>query len=183
MSSDNDRNILLSTIKLLPNAVDLHVYNKNKQAFKMEELVMSKDKTVLVQTAEEISTAVQESLKLDSLRMAKSKESDAATELEPEVKLASPNAGDNHPCFTKEHASILADMLKSGKNTDAIDYLAKFTDEANTTEEIQQTALSKPLENTSDEKILVEQKAQKEELKMSVLSQISKLTDILQKLP
>lgn len=177
MSSDNDRNILLSTIKLLPNAVDLRVYNKNKQAFRMEELVMSKDKTVLVQTAEEISNAVQESLKLS-----KNKETETnTTEPKPETKLSEPDAVNDHPRFTKEHAAILCDMLKNGKNNDAIDYLKKFTDEAIATEEIQQTALSdnKP----TDEKHLEDEKTKKEELKMSVLSQISKLTDILHKLP
>ncbi len=181
MSSDNDRNILLSTIKLLPNAVDLRVYNKNKQAFRMEELVMSKDKTVLVQTAEEISNAVQESLKLS-----KNKESEAnTTEVKPETKLSEPDAGHDRQHFTKEHAAILCDMLKNGKNNDAIDYLKKFTDEAIATEEIQQTALSdnKPESKPTDEKHLEDEKTKKEELKMSVLSQISKLTDILHKLP
>lgn len=181
MSSDNDRNILLSTIKLLPNAVDLRVYNKNKQAFRMEELVMSKDKTVLVQTAEEISNAVQESLKLS-----KNKEAEAnITEPKPETKLSEPDAGHDTPHFTKEHAAILCDMLKNGKNNDAIDYLKKFTDEAIATEEIQQTALSetKPADKPTDEKRLEDEKIKKEELKMSVLSQISKLTDILHKLP
>ncbi len=181
MSSDNDRNILLSTIKLLPNAVDLRVYNKNKQAFRMEELVMSKDKTVLVQTAEEISNAVQESLKLS-----KNKEAEANTaEPKPETKLSEPDTASDRPHFTKEHAAILCDMLKNGKNNDAIDYLKKFTDEAIATEEIQQTALSdnKPTDKPTDEKHLEDEKSKKEDLKLSVLSQISKLTDILQKLP
>lgn len=181
MSSDNDRNILLSTIKQLPNAIDLRVYNKNKQAFRMEELVMSKDKTVLVQTAEEISNAVQESLKLS-----KNKESEVSTtEPKPETKLSEPDVGHDRPHFTKEHAAILCDMLKNGKNNDAIDYLKKFTDEAIATEEIQQTALSdnKPTDQPTDDKKLEEEKTKKEELKMSVLSQISKLTDILHKLP
>lgn len=185
MSSDNDRNILLSTIKLLPNAVDLRVYNKNKQAFRMEELVMSKDKTVLVQTAEEISNAVQESLKLS-----KNKEAETNTaEPKPETKLSEPDASHDLPHFTKEHAAILCDMLKNGKNNDAIDYLKKFTDEAIATEEIQQTALSDsslretPTDKPTDDKKLEDEKAKKEELKMSVLSQISKLTDILHKLP
>lgn len=180
MSTDNDRNILLSTIKLLPNAVDLRVYNKNKQAFRMEELVMSKDKTVLVQTAEEISNAVQESLKLS-----KNKGPEANTpEPKPENKLSEPDTGNDLPHFTKEHAAILCDMLKNSRNNDAIGYLNKFTDEAIATEEIQQTALSNTsTDKTTDEKNLEGEKIKKEELKMSVLSQISKLTDILHKLP
>lgn len=181
MSTDNDRNILLSTIKQLPNAIDLRIYNKNKQAFKMEELLMSKDKTVLVQTAEEISNAVQESLKLS-----KNKETEhSPVEPKPENKLSETNnEPDDHPQFTKEHAAILCDMLKSGKNNDAIDYLNKFTDEAATNEEIQQTALSKTsTDKPTDEKNLEGEKVKQEELKMSVLSQISKLTDLLHKLP
>ncbi|MCE3267818.1 MAG: hypothetical protein K0R49_70 [Burkholderiales bacterium] len=180
MSSDNDRNILLSTIKALPNAIDLRVYNRNKQAFKMEELVMSKDKTVLVQTAEEISNAVQESLKLS-----KNKDNDANHEPKPEPQLSKPEGdpGNDNPQFTKEHAAILSDMLKNGKNNDAIDYLNKFKDEANANEEIQQTALSANSAKPVDEQQLENEKVKQEELKMSVLSQISKLTDILQKLP
>lgn len=178
MSSDNDRNILLSTIKLLPNAIDLRIYNKNKQAFKMGELVMSQDKTVLVQTAEEISNAVQENLKL-----AKSKEANTNMNV-PEIQLSKPDAKkEDHPTLNQEHVAIIRDMLKNGKNNEAIDYLNKFTDEAIATEEIQQTALSNTVDKTSDEKQLEEEKRKKEELKMSVLSQISKLTDILQKLP
>ncbi|MBP9741939.1 MAG: hypothetical protein KBD37_01125 [Burkholderiales bacterium] len=191
MSSDNDRNILLSTIKQLPNAIDLRVYNKNKQAFKMEELVMSKDKTVLVQTAEEISNAVQENLKLESLKLSKNKDSNIDMSAEANVETNSSKldgvGADNSPLFTKEHAVILSDMLKNGKNNDAIDYLAKFTDEAAANEEIQQTALSRPMpnadNNVTNETNLKNEKAQKEELKMSLLGQISKLTDILQKLP
>ncbi|MFO0320248.1 MAG: hypothetical protein ACK5Z5_07600, partial [Neisseriaceae bacterium] len=191
--------ILLSTIKLLPNAIDLKIYNKNKQAFKMEELVMSKDKTILVQTAEEISTAVQDSLRQENLKLSKNNEIDGYLDSnvdnseqlsrhlssQPSTQLAKPSSDEEHPQFTKEHASILSDMLKNGKNNDAIDYLSKFTDEAIATEEIQQTALSDKSmkEDTDKEKKLENEKIKKEELKMSILSQISKLTDILQKMP
>ncbi len=186
MSSDNDRNILLSTIKLLPNAIDMRVYNKNKQAFKMEELVMSKDKTVLVQTAEEISSAVQENLKLSK---GNNTQESAQLPADNGIQLSEQHneTSDNTPHFTREHASLLCDMLKNGKNDDAIGYLRKFTDEAVAAEEIQQTALSESSEKANstatEEKHLEDEKAKKEDLKLSVLSQISKLTDILQKLP
>lgn len=188
MSSENDSNILLSTIKLLPNAIDLSVYNKNKQAFKMEGLVMSTDKTVLAQTAEEISNAVQENLKLS-----KSQEAACKGIPKPDIQLSAPqSSNDDLPQFTKEHAAILGNMLKNGKNDDALDYLKKFTDESIAKEDIQQTALSAvPQSNNpansenapSVENNLNAEKAQKEDLKMSLLAQISKLTDILNKLP
>ena len=48
MSSDHDRNILLRTISGLPNAIDCRVHNQNNLAFKMEELVMSQNKTIMI---------------------------------------------------------------------------------------------------------------------------------------
>lgn len=207
MSSQLDRDILLSTIKQLPNAIDLRVYNKNKQAFKMEELVMTTDKTVLVQTAEEISNAVQDSLKQESIRLSKANQTNADNN-NCGVDLADGLANDIHalsgagnnlskcsnkddnskantnqslPEFSREHGTVACDLLKQGKNDEALNYLQKFTGEAIAGEEIQQTALS--AEDKSTERQLEVKKNDKEELKLSLLNQIGKLTDILQKIP
>lgn len=176
MSSDNDRQLLFSTIKLLPNAIDLRVYNRNKLALKMEELVMSQDKTVLVQTAEEISSAVQENLKLSKPEEVKHIKNDMGT------YLSEPKVINHDKSFTKDHANALCDMLKNGKTDDALGYLKQFTDEAIADEQIQQTALSQ-IPKTAEEQNLETEKNQKDEFKLSLLGEIGKLTDILHKLP
>ena len=145
MSSDHDRNILLRTISGLPNAIDCRVHNQNNLAFKMEELVMSQNKTIIAQTADEISKAVQENLKLSKVQATTGGNNQDAQTAIPVVNLSAPVDDSG---FATEHATLLSNMLKSGKSDEALTYLNKFTQNAQT-KEAEKIALSEAVASTS----------------------------------
>lgn len=168
MSSDFDRDVLLSVIKSLPNAIDFRVYNKNRNAFKMEELLMSKEINKVTSSAEEIAKEVANILKNDK------------TLLEPQENVSlkkAENTTEEEAHFTREHAKDLVSKLNEGKFDEVRDYLCKFAEDSEET--AVQEAMSKPQEQQEEEAKLNKEREGKEEFKRSITSTISELMKLL----